>query len=193
MKKKILAFVLSLVMMASTAIPSIQAASAEDPKPNLYVFDLESMINQLPDSTVQYDYLKFATALQGLANRTAPQIYYHFKTNSFAAGYGVDVYKRQDRAGLARRRGRRRRKPSDTAWYRIFHRRPERSETGRNRSSGCTMPDRGIRAPALRMGLSSCKCGKCPVRGSDSNISRRRSAEFPEGWRYGQRLSLIHI
>lgn len=91
MKKKILAFVLSLVMMASTAIPSIQAASAEDPKPNLYVFDLESMINQLPDSTVQYDYLKFATALQGLANRTAPQIYYHFKTNSFAAGYGVNM------------------------------------------------------------------------------------------------------
>ena len=46
----------------------------------LYVFDLESYLGSLGASTkVQYDYLKFATALQGLANRDQPQIYFMFK------------------------------------------------------------------------------------------------------------------
>ena len=79
MKKKVLSILLSLLMMVSTAIPVVQTVSAEPEKQTLYVFDLETLINGLPDSTVQYDYLKFATALQGIANRSTPQIYFHFR------------------------------------------------------------------------------------------------------------------
>ena len=88
MKKKVLSILLSLLMMVSTAIPVVQTVSAEPEKQTLYVFDLETLINGLPDSTVQYDYLKFATALQGIANRSTPQIYFHFRANSFAAANG---------------------------------------------------------------------------------------------------------
>ena len=45
----------------------------------LYVFDLKGFINLLPSGgTIRYDYLKFATALQGLVNRDGVRLYYKF-------------------------------------------------------------------------------------------------------------------
>ncbi|MBO5069980.1 MAG: hypothetical protein J6C37_06415, partial [Roseburia sp.] len=91
MKKRLLAMLLCLVMLATAIIPDTKTVQAADP--TLYVFDLESFINELPSTgTVRYDYLKFATALQGLANRETPQIYYLFQNNSFAKSNGnVDM------------------------------------------------------------------------------------------------------
>ena len=89
--KKLLSYLLVIAMMLSF-IPAVQgAAQPEEQAQTLHVFDLEAFLKTLPDDTAKYDYLKFATALQGLANRQSPHIYYLFETNSFAAGYGVDM------------------------------------------------------------------------------------------------------
>ena len=59
---------------------SVYAADDAQPKTEktLYIFDLGAFLDTLPGTRVQYDYLKFATALQGLANRSGANIYYEF-------------------------------------------------------------------------------------------------------------------
>lgn len=57
----------------------------------LRVFDLESFINTLPTSKIRYDYVKLATALQGLANRETPQLYFYFLDGDEAKQVGWDM------------------------------------------------------------------------------------------------------
>jgi len=57
----------------------------------LYVFDLEKFLRTIPTSKIKYDYLKLATALQGLVNRHEPQLYFYFEDNYLARQYGYDM------------------------------------------------------------------------------------------------------
>ncbi len=89
MKRKLLALLLSVAMLFSMLLP-IGAQTVKAAGDTLYVFDLEAYLGSLGASTkVQYDYLKFATALQGLANRDKPQIYFMFKNTG---GQDMDQY-----------------------------------------------------------------------------------------------------
>ena len=72
--KRVISVILAVSLLMTTLLA--MPVFAEGTSQKLYVFDLESFINTLPGSKVQYDYLKLATALQGLANREKPQIYY---------------------------------------------------------------------------------------------------------------------
>lgn len=80
MRKKLVAFLLLVIFMASIFQPLMLLTSTTAvAEQTLYVFDLKSFINSLPSSgNVRYDYLKFATALQGLANRDSAKLYYKF-------------------------------------------------------------------------------------------------------------------
>lgn len=81
MFKRILLFLLCVCMLTATIQPfSVFEGEEVSAADTIYVFDLEAYINTLPSSgPVRYDYLKFATALQGLANRDKPQLYFMFK------------------------------------------------------------------------------------------------------------------
>ena len=57
----------------------------------LYVFNLNDFLDRLGNSVAQYDYFKLATALQGLANRDKPQIYFMYKNTTFNDIYGFEV------------------------------------------------------------------------------------------------------
>ena len=91
--KRTLALVLALVLMLT---PMVSVGSAEESTGNktLYVFELESFLNALDTEQARYDYLKFATALQGLVNREEPRLYYHSIQPgvSVAAGYDIHDY-----------------------------------------------------------------------------------------------------
>ncbi len=94
--KRIFIAALCVMMLATMVLPNIPAAKADEPESTqktLYVFDLEAFINTLPKAgEARYDYLKIATALQGLVNRNEAQLYYLFETNSFAKNNGnVDM------------------------------------------------------------------------------------------------------
>ncbi len=90
MKKYVALLLCALLLLGATAPLNAQPAAAS--ANTLYVFDLESFINGVStDSKVQYDYLKLATALQGLVNRDTPQLYFLFKTNGFAQNLGEDM------------------------------------------------------------------------------------------------------
>ena len=96
MCKKVLALLLALILVFQSVPVTVmgtveQNGSAEK---KMYVFDLETFIVTLPTSKVRYDYLKLATALQGLANRETPQLYYYFMDGDEAknAGWDIDEY-----------------------------------------------------------------------------------------------------
>lgn len=94
--KRIFSAALCVMMLATMVLPNVPAAKADEPESTqktLYVFDLEAFINTLPKAgEARYDYLKIATALQGLVNRDEAQLYYLFETNSFAKSNGnVDM------------------------------------------------------------------------------------------------------
>jgi len=57
----------------------------------LQIFDLKAFIGTLPSFREKYDCLKLATALQGLANRDSPRIYYLFENTSVNKNHGVDI------------------------------------------------------------------------------------------------------
>ncbi len=79
--KRILSLVLALVLLLTPMLsaPVFAANETDNAAENtLYIFDLGAFLDTLPGSRVQYDYLKFATALQGLANRDGARIYYKF-------------------------------------------------------------------------------------------------------------------
>jgi len=80
MHKKLIAVLLFLVFMTTFLQPLVSLTSTTAvASQSLYVFDLKSFINSLPsEGTIRYDYLKFATALQGLANRDTARLYYKF-------------------------------------------------------------------------------------------------------------------
>jgi len=57
----------------------------------LNIFDLKTFIGTLPSFREKYDFLKLATALQGLANREKPRIYYLFENTRINKNHGVDI------------------------------------------------------------------------------------------------------
>ena len=91
MRNKLIALLLALCL-AIACLPA--AAAAEPPDGTLYIFDLKAFLGQLPDPTAQYDYFKLATALQGLANREKPRLYFLYESTSFneREGFGVDAF-----------------------------------------------------------------------------------------------------
>ncbi|MCL2157986.1 MAG: hypothetical protein FWH48_01115 [Oscillospiraceae bacterium] len=79
----------------SPEAPSYDIDEAESPRAipedTLYIFDLKSFIEKIQTPRAKYDYLKLATALQGLVNRDAPHIYYKFYNTEVNDKYGVDI------------------------------------------------------------------------------------------------------
>ncbi len=92
--KRTLALILALVLMLT---PMVGVGSAETGagEKTLVVFDLETFLQEsLETEQARYDYLKFASALQGLVNRDEPRLYFYSFTNgaATAAGYDMDEY-----------------------------------------------------------------------------------------------------
>jgi len=56
----------------------------------LGTFDLAAFLAPLPPKAA-YDYLKAAAALQGIANRERPQLYFFYESNAMAREQGVDM------------------------------------------------------------------------------------------------------
>ncbi len=88
---------LLLLVFALLAGSAAAAGSAEaaPPSQTLYVFDLKAFIRGkgMISQKVAYDYQKLATALQGIANRDAPRIYYEYESNSMATEANVETDK----------------------------------------------------------------------------------------------------
>ena len=84
----VLALIMILQIMPMTAKAEGQASGGSN---TLYVFDLETFLDTLPSSKVRYDYLKLATALQGLVNRDTPQLYFYFLDGDEAKKVGWDI------------------------------------------------------------------------------------------------------
>jgi len=95
MKKPLRSLLAIVFALAMGALPLAGAASAAGPADvldgTLYIFDLKTFLGALPDSTARYDYFKLATALQGLVNRSKPQIYFLYESTSFNVQQGFDV------------------------------------------------------------------------------------------------------
>ena len=92
-RKKILAMFMAAVLFLS-AIPVAAAQSDAGEEKILYTFDLEDYLREIPTSKIRYDYMKLATALQGLANRTEPQLWLFAPQGDEAinAGWNMDTY-----------------------------------------------------------------------------------------------------
>ena len=82
--KKLTAFVCAILLM----LP-VQIGNAEEPG-TVYTFDLRTFLAGREDK-VAYDYLKLATALQGLVNRETPQLYFFYESNPLANDSGMDM------------------------------------------------------------------------------------------------------
>lgn len=80
MRKRIISVLLLLTFMVTFLQPLMSVTTTTvAASQTLYVFDLKDFINSLPSGgNVRYDYLKFATALQGLANRDTARLYFKF-------------------------------------------------------------------------------------------------------------------
>ncbi|MCQ6559520.1 sugar-binding protein [Paenibacillus mendelii] len=80
--------VMSLVM---SMMSGVAAAEKNDKKGRpMVVFDLKTFLSGMPNSQVAYDYLKLATALQGLVNRSQADLYYLYESNYVAKAEGMD-------------------------------------------------------------------------------------------------------
>ena len=90
--KRLLAMLLALVLMLTPIIPVQAAADTEIKENTLYLFDLQTYIHSLESTVCQYDYLKLATALQGLVNRDEPLLFFDFEEHeAYAQKYGFDM------------------------------------------------------------------------------------------------------
>ncbi|WP_179215461.1 S-layer homology domain-containing protein [Paenibacillus sp. MY03] len=85
-----LLLVLFLFAGSMAVPPPVKAEGIQD---KLYVFDLQAFIDSKKSvsSKLAYDYLKLASALQGLANRDKPQLYFHFESNGIAKQSNLDI------------------------------------------------------------------------------------------------------
>ena len=81
MKKvnRVTALLLALILLM-TSIVSAQAKETVGTAKSqtLYYFDLENFLDEAKNDKVHYDYLKLASALQGLANRDEPRLYFRY-------------------------------------------------------------------------------------------------------------------
>jgi hypothetical protein len=98
MKKRLRQGLIYAVMVAClfSAFPAAGGADAAGPgtasdENSLVVFDLKAFMNSQPNSKMGYDYMKLATALQGLVNRDQPRLYYLYESNSIARTAGLDI------------------------------------------------------------------------------------------------------
>lgn len=76
------------LMVSGLPAPKVKANSNV-----IHVFDLESEINNIHsnnNSQMAYDYLKLATALQGIVNRAETKLYYYYKSNYIANYKSLD-------------------------------------------------------------------------------------------------------
>ncbi len=90
-KKTFFSFLLICVFAASSCFASPSNPENKKRDGILRLFDLKNFLSQFEDTKVQYDYLKLASALQGLVNRDKPQIYYFYESNSIAEAAGMDM------------------------------------------------------------------------------------------------------
>ncbi|MCQ6562285.1 S-layer homology domain-containing protein [Paenibacillus mendelii] len=92
MRRRISILIVCLFTVVSV-LSGARPAEADQAGDKLYIFDLKAFIDQKKSisSKLAYDYLKLASALQGLANREQPQIYYFYETNGVAAQSGIDT------------------------------------------------------------------------------------------------------
>ncbi len=90
--KRLLAMLLALVLMLTPIIPVQAAADTQIKENTLYLFDLQTYIHSLESTECQYDYLKLATALQGLVNRDEPLLFFDFEEHqNYAQKYNMDM------------------------------------------------------------------------------------------------------
>ena len=84
-----LALVLLLTPVMMTPVEAAEKSASSNH--TLYVFDMEEFLKNKGYGQVPYDYLKFATALQGLANRERPQVFFYSIEGSVNTETGVDI------------------------------------------------------------------------------------------------------
>ncbi|UVI27362.1 sugar-binding protein [Paenibacillus spongiae] len=87
----LLMMILTLALPPALANGAMVPAAGEPDTSELTVFDLKTFIAAQPTSKLSYDYLKLATALQGVVNRTNTQLYYFYESNSIAKEAGMDI------------------------------------------------------------------------------------------------------
>ncbi len=90
--KRLLSAVLAFVLLLApvTMLPAKAAQTNAAAENTLYVFDMETFLGE-QTRQIPYDYLKFATALQGLANRERPQVFFDSLESSVNLEAGIDV------------------------------------------------------------------------------------------------------
>jgi len=86
----VLVMLMSLAQAAPMAAAREMAEPAGNQAPDLYTYDLNAILADKSDEEA-YDYLKLATALQGLANRETPQLFFFYKSGPLANEAGVDM------------------------------------------------------------------------------------------------------
>ncbi|MBQ5749315.1 MAG: hypothetical protein IIV87_04075 [Oscillospiraceae bacterium] len=91
--KRLLSALLALVLLLTPVMMTPVEAAEKSASSNhtLYVFDMEEFLKNKGYGQVPYDYLKFATALQGLANRERPQVFFYSIEGSVNTETGVDI------------------------------------------------------------------------------------------------------
>lgn len=87
--------ILIFILIAGIGVMFMQQAKNKEVKSyeRLIYFDLKSFLDEQPSSQLAYDYLKLATALQGLVNRHDAGLFYRFESNEIATEAGVDIDK----------------------------------------------------------------------------------------------------
>ena len=97
--RRLLSALLALVLLLTpvTMIPmetdaaSTTAAKSSNSDYTLFVFDMESFLEGKTARHVPYDYLKFATALQGIVNRERPQLFFDSLESGVNLNAGIDI------------------------------------------------------------------------------------------------------
>ena len=83
-----------LLVSVLVALPGFAAPDTEDAaNESLYVFDMNSALEAIPDSANRYDLLKFVSSLQGLVNREEPRLLMHFlRAEGQKGSIDLDLY-----------------------------------------------------------------------------------------------------
>jgi len=87
-KSKRASLLLVAILLVAGVVPG--TASAGKKENPLVVFDLKTFLGGIQNSRLAYDYFKLATALQGLVNRDASDLYYFYESNYVAKAEGMD-------------------------------------------------------------------------------------------------------
>ena len=75
--------ILAVFMLISTVSVGAYADTLKCyKKSTLYVFDLKAFLGKFGESKVAYDYMKLATAFQGLVNRNKPNVFFYYESKA---------------------------------------------------------------------------------------------------------------